>query len=154
MKTIKKLFEKLSELNASENSVALGFACGAAISMTPFIGFHTLLAASTAFLIKASVLASLVGTIVGNPWTFAFIWPASYELGRLILGQQKRNNLDFDTVFDNFKNAFGSHDFSGISQDLEEVIYPMAVGGVILYVITFALSFVIIKHILKKLKNK
>ena len=153
MKTIKKLTQKLSSLNASTDSIALGFACGAAISMTPFIGFHSILAVLTALMIRANIIAALIGTIVGNPWTFAFIWPATYETGRLILGIRARENLDFSTILDNLKGALFSFDFSDALKDIEEVILPMAVGSIIFYISAFILSFFIIRHILKQIRQ-
>ena len=42
--------------------IAAGFACGAAISFTPFIGFHVVLGMVIARLIKANMVAALIGT--------------------------------------------------------------------------------------------
>ena len=38
------------------------------------------------FLVRGNYLAAVVGTLVGNPWTFPLIWLASYQLGHLLLG--------------------------------------------------------------------
>ena len=44
----------------------VGFACGAAVSFTPFIGFHSALAALLAWSIGGNILASAIGTAVGH----------------------------------------------------------------------------------------
>lgn len=67
-------------------AIAAGFACGAAISMTPFPGFHFILAGVMAWAIGGSILASAIGTAVGNPWTFPFIWIWIYQSGSWMLG--------------------------------------------------------------------
>lgn len=69
------------------HAVAAGLASGAAMSMTPFIGFHFLLAALLAWALRGNLLASAIGTAVGNPWTFPLIWIWSYRLGCWILGR-------------------------------------------------------------------
>ena len=49
---------KLHRLGGTPRSIAAGFACGAAISFTPFVGFHMILAAATAFLLRGNIIAS------------------------------------------------------------------------------------------------
>ena len=81
------LVKRLTRLPGTPHSIAAGFACGVAISFTPFIGLHTLLsAACCALLVRGNYLAAVVGTLVGNPWTFPFIWLVSYQLGHALLG--------------------------------------------------------------------
>ena len=47
------LMLRLNRLKGTPRSLAVGLACGVAISFTPFVGFHFLLAAITAFLISS-----------------------------------------------------------------------------------------------------
>lgn len=152
-KHVKGLVQKLVMLNASNYAISAGFACGAAVSMTPFIGFHSILAILTAFILRANIPAALLGTIVGNPWTFALIWPATYETGRFLLGTDMRSNLDFVAVFDNIKTAFHTHNFALARQDIEEVVWPMAVGSVIFYITTFIISYFLLKHFLQRIRH-
>jgi len=77
---------RLKRIEDSANSIAAGLACGVAISFTPFIGFHFLLAAVIAWLIGANIIASALGTLVGNPWTLPFMCLWTYEVGHWILG--------------------------------------------------------------------
>ena len=77
---------RLARLPGSPYSIAAGFACGAAMSFTPFLGLHFLLAGILAWLIGANIVASAIGTVVGNPWTFPIILPTIYKIGTWILG--------------------------------------------------------------------
>ncbi len=79
---------RLQRMSDSPHRIAAGLACGTAISFTPFIGFHLLLALAMAFALRANVLASAIGTLVGNPWTFPFIWVLIYRLGMALLGAE------------------------------------------------------------------
>lgn len=76
---------RLGRLPGSPYSIAAGVAIGAAVSFTPFIGFHILLTLLLCFLVRANVLAGTIGTAVGNPWTFPVIWLWIYNLGLWIL---------------------------------------------------------------------
>ncbi len=75
---------KLSRLRATPHAIALGFAAGTAVSFTPLIGLHILLAIAIAFAFRGSLLAAALGTLVGNPATFPAIFALSYGVGTLI----------------------------------------------------------------------
>jgi uncharacterized protein (DUF2062 family) len=77
---------RLSRLRASPHEIALGCAAGAFASITPLIGFQTLLAVALAILLRASVPAAIVGTFVGNPLSWPFIWASTYAIGLQIVG--------------------------------------------------------------------
>jgi uncharacterized protein (DUF2062 family) len=111
------LVKRLVRLPGTPHTIAAGIACGTAISFTPFIGFHILLGALLALVVRGNFLAMVVGTLVGNPWTFPFIWLASYELGRFILGIGPG------------VPSLEPFSFHRVVRDLESVIWPMTVGG-------------------------
>jgi len=77
---------RVARLPGTPYSIASGFAVGAAVSFTPFIGFHFVLSALISLLVRSNMVASLLGTVVGNPWTFPFIWLWLYTCGNWILG--------------------------------------------------------------------
>lgn len=79
-------FHRVKRLPGSPYSISAGFACGAAVSFTPFIGLHFLFGAAVAWLIGGNIIASAIGTAVGNPWTFPFIWALIYRVGCWMLG--------------------------------------------------------------------
>lgn len=79
--------KRVLRLTGSPYAIAAGVAAGVFTSFTPFLGFHFLIAWAIAFLIGGNLLAAAVGTAIGNPLTFPFIWSATYSTGCLILGQ-------------------------------------------------------------------
>ena len=60
------LRHRIARLRASPHAIASGFACGAAISFTPFVGTHVVVSAALAWLIRGNILASAIGTLVGG----------------------------------------------------------------------------------------
>lgn len=117
---------RLGRMQGSPYSIAAGFACGAAASFTPFIGFHFILAGLLAWLIRANILASAIGTVIGNPWTFPFIWFWTFKVGNWVLGSpdgMPPPQLSVDMILDVFSGGSLGH-----SMDL---LVPMLVGGLI-----------------------
>ena len=83
-RTKKYIALSLKRFKGSPQALSLGLATGIAISFTPFIGLHALLAIFISWIIGGSMAAALLGTLFGNPWTFPFIWYFTFEIGQFI----------------------------------------------------------------------
>ncbi|MDJ0684855.1 MAG: DUF2062 domain-containing protein [Alphaproteobacteria bacterium] len=104
------LKHRVGRLPGTPHEIAGGFAFGAAISCTPFIGFHIILAAAMAFASRASMLAAAIGTVFGNPWTFPVIFTFTYSLGIRVLGGEpitfSIETLSLAHLIENFWSIF------------------------------------------------
>lgn len=134
-------YHRLMRLPGSAHSIAAGFACGVALSFTPFVGFHFALAALLAWIIGANVVASAIGTIVGNPWTFPIIWLAIYRLGSLILGWEPAEALPEGFTF----AYIVDHPFA--------VLLPMTVGGIPISALAWIVSYWPLRQFVAKYKK-
>ncbi len=152
----KKFVARLKSLKGTPTSIASGVAIGVMVSFTPFIGMHTLLAMVLAWLFRANIVAAALGTIVGNPWTFPFIWTAVYYTGRLILAGEASGaaHIGFEKVFQQSSHALMSFDFSDFFQDVWPVLKPMIVGCVPFCVAAWIISYYIVKRMLEKINNR
>ena len=125
---------RIKRLPGTPYSIACGFALGAAVSFTPFIGFHFLLAGFLAWGLRANLLASAIGTAVGNPWTFPGIWFGVLWLGSKILGRQvpelSFSDLSVTMIFDHFSTI-------GV---------PMIVGGIPASILTWIIFYIPIRR--------
>ncbi len=144
------LGKKLAGINASPYAIAAGFACGAAVSFTPFVGFHTLLTVLLVLMIRANLAAGLIGTAVGNPWTFPLIWPAVLFTGRWLLHESSSEKVDFLHLFDNLAKAAAGLDGHLFFADIWPVLRPMAVGCVPFCLIVWIGSYLLVKHTIEK----
>jgi len=129
----KYLLHRLSHLPGTPYTLAAGFACGAAVSFTPFVGFHFILAALLAWLTRANILASIIGTSVGNPWTFPFIWVWIYSLGNWMgFGGSAINltELHFQQLFGKLTKALLNGDLTIFVDVAGPVLWPMFAGGI------------------------
>lgn len=146
---------QLKRLKGTPYSIAAGFACGVAISFTPFIGFHLILAAITAWLIRGNIVSSAIGTLIGNPWTFPFIWIAVLSTGHFFLGDTiSSDHVNFVRIFESLGRSLLTLNFSHFGRDIWPIVYPMLVGCIPYYIISWIVSFKIIKITLDKIAQK
>lgn len=135
--------QRMRRLPDSPHRIALGFACGAFASFTPFFTLHFFLAAFLAWILRANVIAGLFGTIVGNPITFPVISSVSIWLGQVIL-RRGDDGPEFDAVMKAFGAAAASiwdfaaslftdstADLEGLGQFFHAVFLPYLVGGIV-----------------------
>jgi uncharacterized protein len=129
------LARRTQRLSASPHAVAAGIASGAAVSIFPFVGFHFILGFVLAFFTRGSMLAAAIGTAVGNPITFPFIFAATYNLGRLLLpGDQTAAEalLEGTEMSDLMGNMF----VDGLA-GIWPVMQSMIVGAIPLSILTY-----------------
>ena len=70
----------------TSHKIAMGLAIGGAVSFSPLMGTHILQGFLFAFFLRGNYIAVVIGTLIGNPWTFPFIWWASMSLGSFLFG--------------------------------------------------------------------
>jgi uncharacterized protein (DUF2062 family) len=111
------LLMRLHRMPGTPHSIAAGFAAGAAIAVTPFLGAHLILAFALAYLTGGNLLAAAAGSMLGNPWTYPLIFAATYELGCLILGQPPHGLSHLATL-----------DGRTLLAKIQLLLWPMLVG--------------------------
>jgi len=70
------------------NLVAASWALGVAVSLSPFLGLHTLIALALAVVFRLNKVDVLLGTLLVNPWTLPPYWLVASRLGRWLTGWQ------------------------------------------------------------------
>jgi uncharacterized protein len=126
------LWHRVTRISATPHTIALGVAIGAFISFTPFMGLHFLLAGLIALILGGSILASALGTAVGNPLTFPFIWLASYNLGAMLLGYRQRTRVHIDLPDHMLALVFSEPGmvWRAFWSAVDPYVLPMLVGGI------------------------
>jgi uncharacterized protein len=79
---------RLRRLPDPAHRISRGIAAGVFVSFTPFFGLHFFFAALIAWLIRGNILAALLATFAGNPFTFPFIAAVSVEFGAILLNRE------------------------------------------------------------------
>ena len=126
---------------ASNYAISSGFACGSMVSFTPLLGLHFILALIFAYLIRGNLIAALIGTVVGNPLTFPFIWGLIYKVG---------------TFVTTIKHVTHSNEinFEMIVNQTYEIFFPMFVGGIIIAPLVWITTYFVIYSFISSYKKR
>jgi len=146
------LFHRLARISGTPYALAGGFACGAAVSFTPFVGLHFILAAIMALMIRANVLSSAIGTAIGNPWTFPFIWVWVYELGLMMgasIDGHGTEDLDFAAIFSNMMEAALRFDLAYLIESIWPVWWPMFLGSLPTFAVVWLAFFLPLRSMIE-----
>jgi uncharacterized protein (DUF2062 family) len=138
---------RVARLPGTPASIAMGFACGAAASITPLVGFHFVLAAFLAWIFRGNLIASAIGTAVGNPWTFPFIWVATFEIGARLMGHDVSSDaVNFSLFFHALWTSITHLKLRVFTEQVLPVWLPMMVGSLPLGLLTWLVSYWPIKR--------
>ncbi|WP_339632689.1 DUF2062 domain-containing protein [uncultured Sneathiella sp.] len=145
---------RLARLKGSPYSLAAGFAFGAAVSFTPLLGLHFVLAALLAWVFRASILASALGTAVGNPWTFPLIWTMLYKMGRWMLGDDPEHAKFPDASLATFFDGLWAGDWGSVSHIFFDVIHPMLLACLPVSILVWIIFFYPLQALIRRFQEK
>ena len=133
-------FLKLVRVKDTQDKLAIGFACGSMVSFSPFIGFHFFLAIIFAYILRGNIVASLIGTFIGNPFTFPFIWIFIYKVGNIFFKNDQNVSLEltFQSLFD-----------QGY-----DILMPMLIGSLIVSIPIWLISYFTLKFLMSSFKKR
>ncbi len=124
---------RILRIPASSHSIAMGLAAGCAVSWTPTFGTHLIQCFLFCVVFRFNFFASIVGSLIGNPWTFPALMKTSYQVGYLLLslvGLASMVDVDADVSL-----------LSNFSEAPFKMFLPMIVGGYVLALGTFPLFY-------------
>ena len=164
-RTKKYISLSIKRIKGTPQALSLGLATGIAISFTPFIGLHALLAIFISWVIGGSMAAALIGTLFGNPWTFPFIWYFTFEIGQFInygfLSYEEEFSFkiikkEISTLLLILKNIIVFVNIPELEENVEKLkLIPfMIVGSIPLVFITWILSYFSFYFIFKSYRKK
>ena len=126
---------KLYRIRDFPEAVAIGLAWGASVSMTPILGLHLITCYLGTWMMRGNMVAATVGTVVGNPWTFPFIFYLDYKVGTLFFFKPLDDfNLNIVFFVDNFEKLF----------------FPTLLGSIPIAIITWFITYIVSKKLLNK----
>lgn len=165
---------RVRRLPDTPEKIGRGVWAGVFASFTPFYGFHFIVAAVIAKIMRGNILASLMGTFFGNPLTYIPIGVAALSTGHWLLGTKFDTSLlgpknggetcgigcQFSTAFadlwHNLMAVFtgGTADWAGLAGFYAEVFYPYLIGGIIPGVLCATLSYALIVPLVAAYQNR
>lgn len=135
-RAIRYIMLRVQRMQGTPHAIAAGLASGAAVSFTPFMGFHVVTGMLIAILLRGSVIAAVFGTLIGNPWTFPLIWFGSYKLGLVVLdipvSDRLPEHLSLVYIFDH----------------PAQILLPMSVGGMLLGFVAWIFTYYLARDLI------
>ncbi len=134
-----KLRQILS-VKESPRKIALAFALGVFIGMSPLLGIHTVLGIVAAWIFRLNKFVTIVGVFVTNPWTIVPIYTFGTWVGAKLLGID-RLVPDIDWAHLTVKELLHT---------LGPLLLPFIVGSTLLGIVCGGLSFFLVYRMVKK----
>jgi uncharacterized protein (DUF2062 family) len=146
---IGRLYERFIMIRGAPREVALGFALGIFVGMTPTVGVQTPIAIFFAALFKWSKLASAIGVWISNPLTVPIIYGVTYVTGAKLLNLEPVVNMPLSPTWSTLK---------AMLQKAPQAFGAMTVGGILLgiplAIISYYLSYAAVDKYQKDVKEK
>ena len=146
---IRRIYERFVKIRGRPREIALGFALGIFIGMTPTMGIQMLIAVFFAAILKWSKISAAFGVLITNPFTSPFIYGLTYIVGAKLLGMKAAmtlpDELTWSIVKEMLKNA-------------PAIFGALTVGGILiglpLAVLCYYLSFAAVNRYRQSIKFK
>ena len=147
--SVQKTYERFLKIRGHPREIALGFALGLFVGMTPFMGLHTIAAVAVAALFKWNKISAAISVWITNAVTAPLIYGITYLVGARLMGIEKAFNLkdinSLSSVYD-------------LILKTPEIVWAMIVGGMViglpLAVIGYYFAFSITSRYQEEIKAK
>ncbi|MBI5049855.1 MAG: DUF2062 domain-containing protein [Nitrospirae bacterium] len=124
-------------INDTPHHIAISFAFGIFMGITPLFGLHAIGTIFLAWLFRLNKLVAIAGAAILNPWTVVPIYSFSLWLGAKLMG---------------LKHILPDINWSHITitsfiEKLSPLILPLVVGTLLLGIVCSAASYFIIRNL-------
>ena len=117
-----KVYERFIKIRGEPRNIALGFALGLFVGMSPTMGFQIAIAVFFAALFKWNKISAAIGVWITNPVTAPFIYGITYVTGTKLLGIKTAYILNAEIHLDTVHK---------ILHKAPEIFWALIIGGVI-----------------------
>lgn len=157
---------RLRRLPDQPERIARGVFVGVFTAFTPFYGFHFIVAALIAKVLRANMLAALLATFFGNPLTYVPIGIIALKTGDAILGSKTKHLAEhglfrsfggaWRDLWDNLGALFTSRDanWDNLLAFFHQVFFPYLVGGIIPGLIAGAIAYYLSLPLIRAYQNR
>ncbi len=151
---LKKTYYLLVRGSGTPEYIARGWAIGMFYGCFIPFGFQLILSIPTAIFLRGSKIGATVGTLITNPVTIFFIYPAQCYLGNHLLG----GNLTWTRISEMLGNLTSGklsvmesiRDFAGLGW---KVVAAFFLGGAIITAIMVPLTYIVSKRLVIRYRD-
>jgi len=143
------LYDKIVKERKSAEFIARGWALGVFVgSVIPF-GIQIYIAVPLSFLLKGSKIGALTGTLISNPLTILFLYPAQCWMGSRLLGK----DISWDAISEALKGVLTHQDWSSLSQLSGHLVTSFFAGGLMLAAVFTPLAYFFVLHLVRNYRR-
>jgi len=121
--TLKKTYRRFVKIRGNPREIALGFALGLFVGMSPTMGFQTAIAVFFAAIFKWNKISSAIGVWISNPVTAPFLYSLTYFAGAKLFGIANATHQP---------HAIGDAPFYTMLLKAPEILWALTLGGIVL----------------------
>ena len=122
LRLLLKAYIRLIKIRGGSREIAMGFALGLLVGLSPTMGIQMPIAIVAAMVLGVSKISAVLGVWVTNPVTAPFIYGFNYWLGAKLLGLKTLHTLSLDVSVDSVVALF---------KKAPELLGAMGLGGLI-----------------------
>lgn len=140
------LRDKLREVirvKDSPGKIAISFAIGIFIGMSPLLGIHTVMGIIAAWLFKLNKFVTIIGVYITNPWTIVPIYTFATWLGAKLLG--------IDSIIPSIN--WNDIKLADIIKEMGTLLWPFVVGTTLLGLFSAIVSYIIVYQAVVRNRN-
>ena len=146
---INSLYFRIVKERKSAEFIARGWALGVFIgSVIPF-GIQIYIALPLSILLKGSKIGAITGTLISNPLTIFFLYPAQCWAGSRLLGR----DISWEKISEAMKGVLSQQDWSSLSQLSGHLVTSFFVGGLILAAIATPVTYFVVLSLVKNYRR-
>jgi uncharacterized protein (DUF2062 family) len=140
-------WRRVLRLRGSSAFITRGLVAGVVVCFTPLPFTHIFQAVVIAWAVRGSILAAMIASWAGNPWTYPFMWAAAYHTGRAVYDLFGWPVMPVpDTI------SFG--DFWGLMVDHPfDILVPWIIGGYVVAVMVAPVLFYAVNPVIARAQN-
>jgi uncharacterized protein (DUF2062 family) len=146
---LRRAYERFVKIRGRPREIALGFALGIFIGMTPTMGIQMPIAVFFAAMLRWSKISAAFGVWITNPFTSPFVYGLTYIAGAKLLGLKVTMTLPDDFTWSIVREML---------KNAPVIFGALTVGGIIiglpLAVLSYYLSFAAFNKYQQRIKAK
>jgi len=146
---LRRVYVRFIKIRGRPKEIALGFALGIFIGMTPTMGIQMPVAIFFAAMLKGSKISAAFGVWITNPFTSPFIYGLTYVVGAKVLGLKTAMTLPNDFTWGIVKETL---------RNAPVIFGALTVGGILiglpLAILSYFSSFAAVNKYQQSIKTK
>ena len=143
---LKRLYIRAVREKKPPEYVAKGWALGVFIGCAIPFGVQLYISIPLSFFLKCSKIGATLGTMITNPLTIIFIYPAQCWLGARLLG----SSLEYGTIVSSMRQMLAAQDWASLSRLSGSMVTSFFAGGfvfaAVLTPITYYGMLLLVRH--------